>query len=47
MALLCIDPGRRGDSIPETAFAFKEKLLYWNASPQKAWEPTDLVKKRL
>ncbi|NER38072.1 MAG: hypothetical protein F6J93_29630 [Oscillatoria sp. SIO1A7] len=40
MALLCIDPGRRGDSVPEIAFAFKSKLLYWNASPQKTLQPT-------
>ncbi|NER34268.1 MAG: hypothetical protein F6J93_09550 [Oscillatoria sp. SIO1A7] len=35
------DLGRRGDSIPETACAIKEKFLYWNASPQKPMHPTD------
>ena len=32
--------GRRGDSIPKTAFALLAKLLYWNSSPEKPMHPT-------
>ncbi|NER34217.1 MAG: hypothetical protein F6J93_09275 [Oscillatoria sp. SIO1A7] len=41
LTLLCIDPGRRGDSIPEIAYASKEDDCIGMRGPHKPMQPTD------